>query len=99
MMGRRARFHRHHTPRKLGEKANKPAAGELARHHDLTVRVDGVNLKGPLRQIEPDALTELNFWIDLPMDGLPSDGVSTNDHLGTLMPFGAPSTPSFLESR
>jgi hypothetical protein len=31
MMCRRARFHRHHTPRKLGEKADKPAACELAR--------------------------------------------------------------------
>jgi hypothetical protein len=29
------------------------------------------------------------------MDGFLSDGVSTNDHLGTLMPFGAPSTPSW----
>jgi hypothetical protein len=32
----------------------------------------------------------------LPMDGFPSDGVLNNDHLGTLMPFGAPSTPSFI---
>jgi hypothetical protein len=31
----------------------------------------------------------------LPMDGFPSDGVLNNDHLGTLTPFGAPSTPSF----
>ena len=61
MMCRRARFHRHHTPRKLGEKADKPAACELARHHDLAVRVDGVNLKDLLRQIEPNARDELNF--------------------------------------
>jgi hypothetical protein len=35
------------------------------------------------------------FRIDLPMDGFPSEGVSTTTIFGTLMPFGAPSTPSF----
>jgi hypothetical protein len=29
------------------------------------------------------------------MDGFPFRWVDDNDHLGTLMPFGAPSTPSF----
>jgi hypothetical protein len=31
----------------------------------------------------------------LPMDGFPSDGLMTTTIFGTLMPFGAPSTPSY----
>jgi hypothetical protein len=50
-----------HTPRKLGEKADKPAGCERAGHHDLAVRIDGVNLKDLLRQIEPTCVTELTF--------------------------------------
>ena len=60
MMGRRARFHRHHTPRKLGEKVDKPASCELARRDDLAIRIDGVNLKDPLRQIESNAIQTAN---------------------------------------
>src|SRR5271165_1918181 len=33
---------------------HEPAARELARQHDLAFRVDGVNLKDLLRQIEPN---------------------------------------------
>ena len=61
MMCRRARYHRHHTRRKLGEKADKLAACEFARHHDLAVRIDGVNLKDLLRQIEPNAHYRAQF--------------------------------------
>jgi hypothetical protein len=77
MMCRRVRFHRHHIPRKLGEKADNPAACELARDPNLAVRVDGVNLKDLLRQIEPNARDRAQFLNRLAMDGFPSDGVST----------------------
>jgi hypothetical protein len=77
MMCRRARFHRHHTPRKLREKPDKPAACKLACHHDLAVRIDGVNLKDPLRQIEPNARDRAQFLNRLAHGRLPSDGVST----------------------
>ena len=54
MMRRGARLHRHHARRQLGEKRDELAARELARHNDLALRVDGVNLKYSLRQIETD---------------------------------------------
>src|ERR1700733_1571515 len=52
MMRRGARLHRHHARRQLGEERDKLAAREFARHNDLALRVDRVNLKHPLRQIE-----------------------------------------------
>jgi hypothetical protein len=58
-----------------------------------------VDLKYSLRQIQTNRVTVAKFRIDLPMDGFPSDGGFDNDHLGTLMPFGAPSTPSFHRHR
>jgi hypothetical protein len=71
MMCRRARFHRHRTPRKLGEKVDKPASCELARRDDFAIRIDGVNLKDPLCQIEPNARDRVQFLNRLPMDGFP----------------------------
>jgi hypothetical protein len=50
-------------------------------------------LKDPLRQIEPTRVTEVKFSIDLRNRRLPFKGFD-NDHLGTLMPFGVPSTPA-----
>jgi hypothetical protein len=38
-------------------------------------------------------VTDDRFLIDLTMDGFPQMGCD-NDHLGTSMPIGAPSTPS-----
>jgi hypothetical protein len=93
MMGRRGPFHCRHTPRKLARKAEKPVACELARHHDLTIRIDDANLKDPLRQIEPNARDRAQFPNRLAHGRRSSDGLHDNDHLGTLMPFGAPSTP------
>ena len=52
MMRRGARLHRHHGRRQLREKRDQLAAREFARHNDLALRVDRVNLKLPLRQIE-----------------------------------------------
>ena len=76
MMPRRARLHRHHARRQLGEQRDQLATHEFARHNDLALRVDRVNLKHPLRQIESDP-RDIKFRIDLPMDGFPSDGVLT----------------------
>ena len=53
-MRRAARLHRHQTPRQFGEESDKPAPRELARNDDFAPRVDAVNLKRVLRQIDPD---------------------------------------------
>jgi hypothetical protein len=97
VMGRGARLHRHQTGRKLGEKGYEPAARQLTRDDDLTVCVDRVNLKGVLRQIEPDPRDSSQIPDRLAHGRLPFRWVDDNDHLGTLMPFGAPSTPSFAD--
>ena len=52
MMRRGARLHRHHARRQRGEKREELAARKLARHHDLSLRVNSVNLKRSLRQIQ-----------------------------------------------
>jgi hypothetical protein len=77
MMRRRARLHRHHARRQLGEEPDELAAREVARHNDLALRVDCVNLKHPLRKIETNPRDCRQFRIDLPMEGFPSDGVLT----------------------
>jgi hypothetical protein len=41
--------------------SDEPASCELARRDDLAIRIDGVNLKDPLRQSSPTRVTELNF--------------------------------------
>ena len=51
-MRRGARLHRHHARRERGEKREELAARKLARHHDLSLRVNSVNLKRSLRQIQ-----------------------------------------------
>jgi hypothetical protein len=71
------------------------AAREFARHNDLALRVNCVNLKHPLRQIETDPRDSRQIPARLAHGRLPFRWVDDNDHLGTLMPFGAPSTPSF----
>ena len=98
VMRRRAGLHRHHTLREVREKRGEPAARELARHHDLAFRVDGVNLKNLLRQIEPNARDRGQFLNRLAHGRLPFRWGFDNDHLGTLMPFGAPSTPSLPDN-
>ena len=95
MMRRRARLHRHHARRQLGEERDQLAARELARYNDRARRIDGVNLKRVLRQIEPDPRDSCQIPDRLAHGRLPFRWVDDNDHLGTLMPFGAPSTPSF----
>ena len=77
MMRRGARLHRHHAWRQRGEKRDELVARELVRRHDLALRVDRVNLKYSLRQIRTNPRNSAKFRIDLPMDGFPSDGVST----------------------
>ena len=52
MMRRGARLHRHHARRQLGEERDELAAREFAHHNDRARRIDGVNLKHPLRQIQ-----------------------------------------------
>jgi hypothetical protein len=81
--GRRgARLHRHHEWRQRGK--NRPSwarvslratAARADQPSDLALRVDRVNLKDSLRQIQTNPAAK--FRIDLPMDGFPSDGVST----------------------
>jgi hypothetical protein len=61
------------------------------RHNDLALSVEGVNLKHPLRQIETNPRDSQQIQDRLAHGRFPSDGFD-NDHLGTLMPFGAPST-------
>jgi hypothetical protein len=56
-----------------------------------------VNLKHPLRQIETNTRDSRHIPDRLAHGRLPFRWGFDNDHLGTLMPFGAPSTPSFAE--
>ena len=91
MMRRGARLHRHHARRQLGEERNQLATREFARHNDLALRVDCVNLKHPLRQIEPNPRDSRQIPARLAHGRLPFRWGFDNDHLGTLMPFGAPS--------
>src|SRR5208283_1621275 len=78
-----------------GEERDQLAARELARHNDLALRIDRMNLKHPLRQIETNSRDSSQIPDRLAHGRLPFRWVDDNDHLGTLMPFGAPSTPSF----
>jgi hypothetical protein len=97
MVRRRARLHRHHAWRQLGEEQDQLAAREFARHNDLAPRIDCVNLKHPLRQIETNPRDSPQIPDRLAHGELPFRWGFDNDHLGTLMPFGAPSTSSFAD--
>src|SRR5208282_1130573 len=66
-------------------------------NHDLALRADGVNLKSVLPQIEPDPRDNARIPDKLAHGRLPFRWGFDNDHLGTLMPFGAPSTPSWMQ--
>jgi hypothetical protein len=96
MMRRGARLHRHHARRQLDEERDQLAAREFARHNDLALRVDCVNLKHSLRQIETNPRDSQQIPDRLAHGRLPFRWGFDNDHLGTLMPFVAPSTPSFI---
>ena len=67
-MRRGARLHRHYA-RQHGEERDELVARELARCHDLALRVDRVNLKDFLARSRPTRATVDKFRIDLPMDG------------------------------
>jgi hypothetical protein len=54
-----------------------------------------VNLKHPLRQIETNPRDSRQIPDRLAHGRLPFRWGFDNDHLGTQMPFGVPSTPSF----
>src|SRR5271165_6852672 len=95
VMRRRAGLHRYDARRELGEELRQRAAPQLAGNDDLALRVDAVDLERVLRQIEPDPRDRRQFSDRLAHGRLPFRWVDDNDHLGTLMPFGAPSTPSF----
>src|SRR5271156_4155939 len=97
MMRRGARLHRHHARRQRGEKRDELSAPELARNNDLAIGVDRVDLKDPLRQIQTDPRDSRKIPDRLAHGRLPFRWGFDNDHLGTLMPFGAPSTPSFVD--
>jgi hypothetical protein len=62
MMRRGARLHRHHARRQRGEKRDELAARELARNNTLALRVDCVNLKDPLRQIQTNPRRQRPSW-------------------------------------
>jgi hypothetical protein len=98
MMRRGARLHRHHAWRQRGEKRDELGAPELAGNNDLAIGVDRVDLKDPLRQIQTDPRDTSKIPDRLAHGRLPFRRGFDNDHLGTLMPFGAPSTPSFADA-
>ena len=97
VMGRRTGLHRHLARRQLGKERDEPAAREFAHDDDLALRVDGVNLKDLLRQIEPNPCDSGEIPDRLAYGRLPSDGFLTTTSLAQSMPFGAPSTPSFRD--
>ena len=74
-MRRGARLHRHHAWRQRGEKRDELGAPELA-GNDLAIGVDRVD-EDSFARSRPTVVTLAKFRIDLPMDGFPSDGVST----------------------
>jgi hypothetical protein len=55
VMRRRARLHRHFAHRQLLEERQYSAPPQLARRDHFALRVDGVNLKHVLRQIDANA--------------------------------------------
>src|SRR5271166_3010754 len=55
VMRRGTGLHRHDAPRKRVEKLQKRSAIDRASNDNLTRRIDRVNTKDPLGQIEPDA--------------------------------------------
>ena len=99
MMRRGARLHRHHARRQRGEKRDELVACELARHHDLALRVDRVNLKDPLRQIETNSRDSRQIPDRLAHGRLPFRWGFDNDHLGTLMPLGAVAVGTLITER
>ena len=74
--------------------ADEVAARELARNNNLATGVDGVDLKAPLRQVQTDPRDSRKIPDRLAHGRLPFRWGFDNDHLGTLMPCGARSTPS-----
>ena len=85
-----------HARRQLGKEQDQLAAREFAPHNDGALRLDGVNLKHPLRQIEPTRVPVDKSRMGFPMDGYLLDGFD-HDLLGARTPLGAPSPPSFAE--
>jgi len=98
MVRRAARLHRHQAWRQLSEEGDKPTSRQLARNHDLALPANGVNLKSVLPQIEPNPRDNARIPDKLAHGRLPFRWGFDNDHLGTLMPFGAPSTPSWKQT-
>src|SRR5208337_1890658 len=98
-MRRRAGLHRHDARSELGDELRQRAAPQLARDDDLAPRVDAVDLERVLRQIEPNPRYKQQFSDRLAHGRLPFRWVGDNDHLGTLMPFGAPSTLTVMPAR
>ena len=99
MMRRGARFHRHHAWRQRGEKRDELGAPELAGNDDLAIGVDRVNLKDPLRQIQTDPRDASKIPDRLAHGRLPFRWGFDNDHLGTLMPFGAVAVDTVFEGK
>jgi hypothetical protein len=77
MMRRGARLHRHHAWRQGREKRDELVARELARHHDLALRVDRMNLKYSLRQIQTNPRDSRQIPDRLAHGRLPFRWVST----------------------
>ena len=76
------------------EELRQRPAPHLAGDDDIGFRVDAVNLEHSFPQIEPDARDRGTFSDRLAHGRLPFRWRLDNDHLGTPMPFAAPSTPS-----
>ena len=99
MMRRGARLHRHHARRQRSEEQDQLAARELARHNDLAPRIDRVNLKHLFRQIETNPRDSRQIPDRLAHGRLPFRWGFDNDHLGTLMPFGAVAVGTAIAGR
>src|SRR5215469_17183009 len=67
--------------RQSGKERYYLAAPQLLAQNHCTARIDTVNLKNMLRQIQPDRRNLTHGWLALM-------GYFTNHHSGTWMPFG-----------
>ena len=84
-MRRGTGLHRNDAPRKRVEKLQKRSAIDRAGNDNLTRRIDRVDAKNPLGQIEPDA-RDTRCIDDRLAHGRPpfQMALSNDDHLGTL---------------
>src|SRR6516225_2472340 len=81
MMSAASSLHAHQTRRQLPEKLLDRGSPKLAPHHDSSRRINPVNLKNVLRQIQTNRA-------NLRHGRLPLSGSTQHRQSGTSMPFG-----------